>query len=716
MRTDQLAYQQATRVAGFGLLLQLGIGLVTLIYGVLFGVSAFTIASMPILCGTIVWISLVVVFHQHRLERLEALERDELAAERGGDAGIFEEGDTDVASRRLRQMHTWLMPAASLLLAGLLVLFGWTTLAWFGAQDNTELNVSAFSVGVNSGWQLAIALGMALVAFIFSRFVAGMAARPAWANLRGGAGHMVGNAIVLLAVAVGIAFTFFDNTDVIEGVSFGLAIYMLLVAAEIVLNFVLNLYRPRRPGEIPRPPFDSRVLSLFAAPDSIVRSINEAVNYQFGFDITSSWGYQLLLRSFAWLAVFAVVVLFGLSSIAVVEPGEQAVRLRGGRIVGEVQQGTVFFKWPWPFETVETVDAGRIREIAVNGPPRERREVFLWDANEESDNPLFLVASSPLPPEITRTVDRLMTDEDATVVEDPAIGPTRPVDDIAVTNQFALIDADVLLRYRIKEDGLIEFLGFCNDVRARRSTLDMREQALKEIALRVVTQTLSTLPLDQVLSPSGAALPSTLRKRVQDAFDGAGAGVEVVSVAIPALRPPNQAVAMFEELSIDTQNSRKTLEEARRTADSSLAALVGSADLARKVVRDIESLYELENEKGRDHPDVLEARLAIQAEIRDNPGMIASFIAAARSLRWQIHMDARRTAAEVLGESGAYEAAPELYRQRRIMEVLRTTLAGVRAKYVLGVDPVRTDLEFEMQEPSQGLDLREYMESPDEGS
>ena len=70
---------------------------------------------------------------------------------------------------------------------------------------------------------------------------------------------MVGNAIVLLAVAVGIAFTFFDNTDVIEGVSFGLAIYMLLVAAEIVLNFVLNLCRPRRPGEIPRPPFDSRV-------------------------------------------------------------------------------------------------------------------------------------------------------------------------------------------------------------------------------------------------------------------------------------------------------------------------------------------------------------------------------------------------------------------------------------------------------------------------
>ena len=40
--------------------------------------------------------------------------------------------------------------------------------------------------------------------------------------------------------------------------------------------------------------------------------------------------------------------------------------------------------------------------------------------------------------------------------------------------------------------------------------------------------------------------------------------------------------------------------------------------------------------------------------------MIASFIAGARSLRWQIHMNARRTAAEVLGEAGSYDAAPEL--------------------------------------------------------
>ena len=713
MRTDHLAYQQATRVAGFGLLLQLAIGLVLLVYGVVFADSTFTIASMPVLCGLLVWAALIVVFHQHRLERLESLERDELAAERGIDGGIFNEGDTDVAARRLRLMHTWLMPAASLTLAVLLIVMGTWTLAWFGALDDTEKQVKPFTVGANPGWQLAITLGMALVAFIFSRFVAGMAARPVWAILRGGAGYMVGNALVLLAVSVGIAFKFFDNPAVLEGVAYGLAIFMLLVAAEIFLNFVLNLYRPRRPGEVPRPAFDSRVLSLFAAPDSIVRSINEAVNYQFGFDITSSWGYQLLLRSFAWLLVFAVVVLVGLSSIAVVEPGQQAVRLRGGRIVGDVQQGTVFFKLPWPFESVTTIDASKIRQIPLNGPLRERREIQVWDPNEESDNPLFLVASNPLPVEITRTVDRLVTAKND-VMDGPV--PEKSAPSGTVSNQFALVDADVLLSYRVAKDGLIDYLEFCNDFRQRRSTLDMRELALQEIALRVVTQTLSTLTLDQVLSPRGAALPSTLRREVQAAFDEAGTGVEVVSVAIPALRPPSQAVAMFEELSIDVQNSRKTLEEARRTADSSLATLVGNADLARKVVTRIEALYDLENEKGREDKEVVEARLEIQAILRDSPGMIASFIASARSLRWQIHMEARRTASEVTGEAGAYEVAPELYRQRRIMEILKKSLASVRAKYVLGVDPQRTDLDFEMQEPSQGLDLSEYMDSSEDGS
>ncbi len=122
---------------------------------------------------------------------------------------------------------------------------------------------------------------------------------------------------------------------------------MFLMAAEIIFNFVLNLYRPRIADEVPRPAFDSRVLSLLSAPDSIVKSINEAVNYQFGFDITSSWGYQLLLRSTAWLILFGVFSLAALNTMVIVEPHQQAIKLAGGSIVrNEVHKSGIMWKWP----------------------------------------------------------------------------------------------------------------------------------------------------------------------------------------------------------------------------------------------------------------------------------------------------------------------------------------------------------------------------------
>ncbi|MEC8558716.1 MAG: hypothetical protein VXY94_01415, partial [Planctomycetota bacterium] len=303
MRVDHFAYQQATRVAGFGLLLQLAIGLTLLLFGLLGRDSTLVIGSFYPLVGLLVWIVLIIVFQQHRLERLEALEEDELREARP-DASIFEASreETGIAARRLRKMHKWIVPTASLATAGLLVLLSIMTFVWFGRLDDemSTVNLDAgFEIGKSPGWQIAICLGFAVIAFIFSRFVAGMSKQPAWQNLRGGAGFMVGNALVCLAIAIGVILTLFDNTGAMRVVSQIILVFMLAVAAETVLNFILNLYRPRRGGEVPRPAFDSRVLSLLAAPDSIVRSINEAVNYQFGFDITSSWGYQLLIRSFA---------------------------------------------------------------------------------------------------------------------------------------------------------------------------------------------------------------------------------------------------------------------------------------------------------------------------------------------------------------------------------------------------------------------------------
>ena len=58
------------------------------------------------------------------------------------------------------------------------------------------------------------------------------------------------------------------------------------------------------PPEVPRPAMDSRLLSFVAAPDRLAQSIGDALNYQFGFNVTESWFYQLVSR---WLASLALV-------------------------------------------------------------------------------------------------------------------------------------------------------------------------------------------------------------------------------------------------------------------------------------------------------------------------------------------------------------------------------------------------------------------------
>ncbi|MBX3354814.1 MAG: hypothetical protein KF724_03845 [Phycisphaeraceae bacterium] len=742
MRIDHLAYQQATRVAGFGLLLQLAIGLLLLILGQVLGDTALVGASWYVLPGIAVWVTLIVVFNQHRLERLEALERLEIEAARREGRGVFDQESvvSDAAARRLGLVHKFMVPGVTLLVAGLWLGLGIYALNLYAELDRPGSEADAFRVGSHQGWQLAIAVGLALVSFIFSRFVAGMAKQTAWQNLRGGAGVMVGTALVLLALAVGIVFHVFQQPRAAEVVARCIAWFMVLVAAEALLNFILNLYRPRRPGEYPRPAFDSRVLGLLAAPDNIVRSINEAINYQFGFDITSSWGYQLMLRSFAALLALGTVVLVLLSMVVVVGPGQQAVRLRGGRIVGEVQQATVLIKWPWPLETAHVVDVSQLRTLELGPKPKpiDGRAVNLWaaDASPDPSRQAFLVAAPSLAAERQRDLGPgseaaaalggaaalPQVPPSPMTAATPVRGAGRPGQASASPEEqaledaargFALVDADVMMSYRIKSDGLLDWLNFANDVRVRRSELDMRERALRAIAMRELSQFLSTQPLDEVLSPRGESLGTALQARIQSAFDRERAGVEVVAVITTMLKPPGEAGEMFESISVETQNARKTLEEARQVVDNTMATLIGDASQATMIVNEILAWQALRNEKGHDDPAVIEGRARLERLLTANPAQAARELAFSASRRWSSQIAVRRSAMEVLGQVESYLAAPELYRQRKTMEVIGQVLAGVRTKFVFGVDPERVQLDLSMQTPDSALNLRDYLERKD---
>ncbi|MHC5023917.1 MAG: SPFH domain-containing protein [Planctomycetota bacterium] len=707
MRTDHHAFQRATRVAGFGLLLQAAIGLILLVFGLAAPSrdTTFLFASAFVLCGVLAWLGLIIVFYQHTLERLESLEEDELASARGETGSIFEGIDeTRVAARRLALMHKWLMPALSLLLVGLLGLLIWVQWLYLRASgDEGEAGTTFFTTPM-PGWAVAICLGFALVSFIFSRFVAGMAKQPAWQNLRGGAGFMVGNAIVMMGVAVGITFLFFGNEQVIEGVAVGLCVFEGIVGLEIVFNFILNLYRPRIPGEVPRPAFDSRILSFFAAPDNLVRSINEAINYQFGFDITSSWGYQLLLRSFVWLLALGAIVLIGLNTMVVVEPQQQALKLAGGAIVGEAGQAVhgsgIMWKLPWPLESAEVYDVSRIRELPLTA--RRLRDsndrlpgVRLWTDELQGDREFrpFLVGAS-----------RLGSEEEAFLTDDS--DGARPEGD-GVSSVFALVDAEIILQYRIRDrGGLLQYLRFATDDQPRRSEVPVRQQALKQLALRQVSLFLAEMSLDEVLGRQSADFADDLRRRVQAEFDLFETGVEVVAVNFATLRPAGDAAASFEELAISNQAKAQLIADAERRVAGMLTGLVGNADRVDELLREIELWEQLRDEFGRDDPATIDQRVKVEQMLLRAGGMAAQTIADAERDRWVQLMEKRARARRIENQLAAYRAAPKLYRQREIMRVYGNRLPALK-KFVIGIDPrlLRMDTNLTDLAPNLGLDL-----------
>lgn len=699
MRVDHHACQRAVTTALTGLILQFVVATTLLVFGLFSGSTAFVFASFFVWAGVFVWLGLIILFYQEKMQLLEALEETELVGEEH--TSMFETaGDTvRPAASRLKLIHRWVMPIFSLVTATTLTLIGITLLRYLSRLDHQEDTLRTFVNHTSYiGWALAISMAFVLTSFIYSRFIAGMSKVPAWANLRGGSAWMVGNAILLLAVSVGLLFRFFDNNEILQVVCWAIPIFMLAVSAEILINFVLNLYRPRLHGESPRPAFDSKSLSLFASPDSLVRSINEAVNYQFGFDITSSWGYQLFIRSAMWLLGLGIFVLFAMSTLVIVEPTQQAVRIRQGAIVGKVHSPGPMFKLPWPIESAISENVTQIRHLPLTFTWKDERRVILW-----TDDFNKYAVTRPLP----------------FIVNDLQGAAESMSDDL-----LSLVDIQAVLQYRIAQDGLLNWLQFGSDQIDRRSRKTYRELALLAIAQNVLTEMFQSLQLDEILGSERGLLSATAQQKIQSALSLHQSGIEVVAVNLPLISPAGDAADSFEELSVAKQGEARLTSAASAHAQALLTRTVGNPELVDDLVEAVAQynnaqrrLDALRRDKASSTSEqttaseqVLQLEEIALALIENGNGRAAAQIRNARVERWTTLMDTWSRSSRVHGQMAAFQSAPELYMQRMYMSVLARNLPNIR-KYVIGVNPNQLNVDIELRDINPLLNFADTLES-----
>lgn len=690
---DYLTYRKAASTSVIGLVIQLILTLTVFFYARFAGDATAFIASIFLLSGVLVWGVLLLVFDQHRRERIEAMEAEQLAVSGAAAASAFENSGDElrIASRRLAIIYKWVFPGVAILL----VLIN----GWFGVSALLgDLSKADYTnTSSHPGWALAIGIAVAVIGFVFARFISGMAKVDAWVNLRAGATTSVAAAVLGLVLAVGGFLEMSMGIDTL--INYGpyiAAIGMIGYACEIVLNLLLDIYRPRKPGELPRAAFDSRFLSLLAAPDRIAENVGEAVNYQFGIDVTSSWFYQVLSKWILALVAVAIGIGWLMSSLVVVEPHERGLILTNGVIskplasFGEKGDGDIgpglHIKWPWPFSTYETpVSVGRgdeevrtttgvrVLHLASN-PPTEENKPILWTENHTRGERLNIVQ-----PEPRELEDRDVDSQSAT----------------STVAELSLVAAEVPMHYVIRNVKLFD----------QFAAPGQREQMLQQVGRRVVTQYFGELSIDRVLATHRTQMPQELQQRLEEAFaqfnGGQGAGIEILFVGVNGVHPPTRVAPSFERVITARQNRESLLEEARKSQIAQLTEVAGSVELAEEIRDRLLELDGIRRTQGDQSSAYIEAELHVQRLLERAGGEAGELILVASADRWKRHMSERGRASLLQGQQEAYLAAPELYRSKMYFDALLTAMKDSRV-YLTPAEIENLKVRLELQDKQAG--------------
>jgi regulator of protease activity HflC (stomatin/prohibitin superfamily) len=686
------------------------------------GVLALSLASQSaamnrlawyLLGGVPIWFIALLIFRQRELAALEALDLEELRRERratgGGEALFGEEGGASlgfrVAELRLRWMQRWLVPNFGLCTALYLALAGiflWRRLSVGRVIAGVEL--PGLRIG-EEGWPALVDVPIAMVVlaiimlgtFLYSRYASGMSRVPEWNLLRGCGSYMLGNALTALALLVALGVQQYGGVATWEqALAYILCAVMVILAAETLINFVLDIYRPRAPGVEPRACFDSRLLGLFAEPGGIASSIAEAMNYQFGFQVSQTWFYQLLQRWIVWLVLAGAIALLLLTCIVVVQPYEHVIIRRWGRQLNAAHplDPGLHFKAPWPIDVADVYNTGQLHQINVgyrkwDATPvqSEATKLQLWTDEKHMGQEHFDFLTCPPQHE---------TAEEEPPASEPA--PTPALGGGTRESPVNLIRMDVAVQYSILPDQLDRYTAAMEDP----------EVALRNIAWEEVSRFNASSTVDSLLGRSNAEIGDVLRERISARVRNLG--LAIVYVGVTNVHPEKTVAEAFRKVVTEEQKKVADIREALVTANERLSKVAGDAEQARVLANAVE-----QNRRANEQASAAEEALrtadaaalaAVSAKLKDLEPLIAARVDAEARLDWarerqhdaaqEFELGLGRTLAEQSEIAQAVtRAASELQAATDALEKAREP---VRAAAAARLTPVQASAVFRLAE------------------
>ena len=450
-------------------------------------------ALLPYSALTLV-IAGVVYLRERFSRRTEENKRDAaLAATERVSGSIFDEqtGDEPFSIAQTRQQfERFVVPAIAPLLAAGLATWVWSLYRQLQqpvAAPEQRLLAAAFLAG------------QAFTTFLFSRYLLGIKMR--------GPGIALGVMCIaaLLAGAATLAGEMgYPPADRFAALT--LVTFTGILAIENFINFLAELYRPRRRGGEFCQSYESRLGGLLTEPGAWARNIAGALDYQFGFKVSDTWLFHFLETALLPLVIFQLVVLYLLSCLVFLAPDEAGILEHFGKPVAQLTSGA-HLKLPWPFETVRRFPVNRVLSFRIGQGQAGQVEpsVIVWSIPHVQGEEQFLVAAP-----------RSGTDTNTVPVN--LVAFNIPVE-YQITNifSFAYNHADAA-------------------------------QLVEQIAYRSLTQEAAARDLFDLMGDGQTRIANSLRQRIQTETDHRQLGVEIKFVGLQGVHPPTQVAEAFESV------------------------------------------------------------------------------------------------------------------------------------------------------------------------
>ncbi len=471
-------------------------------------------------------------------ERLERLELDELARTQG-ESALFAARDSEVfpARRAREQFEKYFVPGFCVLLLLLESGAAWVLWHWISRPGTGLIAVRAMPA-------LSLFAMISLLLFLLGRFSVTISRLEDHRLLRPSSSFLLAGACVCTFTALGMAGVEGKLVSADAWVARGLCVLLALMAGELLLTLLLEIYRPHLKGKVTRPLYDSRVVGLLAQPESLFTTAAQALDYQFGFKVSETWFYQLLQKNLPMLLLAQAAVLVLSTCVVFVDAGEQAVLEHFGRPVATLSAGA-HLKLPWPIDRIYRYRTEQIQSLYVGyTPDTNETAAVLWTvAHNQEQN--FLVGSS----------------EPSTFSESK--GGQEDAQDSLRTPPVSLISVSIPIQFQITN--VIDWIYHNADP----------SNLLSELATRSVVHYLAGADLNSVLSRGRLEATDTLRCDLQAAANERGLGAKIVFVGLQDIHPPtaSQVAATYEKVvgALQTHIASNLLAQAEAIMTNSLA-------------------------------------------------------------------------------------------------------------------------------------------------